>query len=76
MFNRREDALELFIAHFESQGEEAEDEKADPTAGMEPEEALHFHILRRKKEGVEDWIDKPSRRSARSRRSTRCCCRP
>ena len=56
--NRREDALEIFIAHFESQGEVAEDEKADPTAGMEPEEALHFHILRRKKEGVEDWIDK------------------
>src|SRR5437588_1124913 len=25
---------------------------------MEPEEALHFHILRRKKDGVEDWIDK------------------
>ena len=24
---------------------------------MEPEEALHFHILRRRKEGVEDWID-------------------
>ena len=24
---------------------------------MQPEEALHFHILRRKKEGVEDWID-------------------
>ena len=24
---------------------------------MEPEEALHFHILRRKKEGVEEWID-------------------
>ena len=33
-------------------------EKADPTEGMEPEEALHFHILRRKKEGVEDWIDR------------------
>ena len=30
----------------------------DPTEGMEPEEALHFHILRRKKEGVEDWIDR------------------
>ena len=30
----------------------------DPTAGMEPEEALHWHILRRKKDGVEDWIDK------------------
>jgi 5-methyltetrahydrofolate--homocysteine methyltransferase len=25
---------------------------------MEPEEALHFHILRRKKDGVEAWIDK------------------
>ena len=24
---------------------------------MEPEEALHWHILRRKKDGVEDWID-------------------
>ena len=30
----------------------------DPTEGMEPEEALHFHILRRKKDGVEDWIDR------------------
>jgi 5-methyltetrahydrofolate--homocysteine methyltransferase len=58
VFNRREDALEIFIGHFESQSEVAEDEKADPTEGMEPEEALHFHILRRKKEGVEDWIDR------------------
>jgi 5-methyltetrahydrofolate--homocysteine methyltransferase len=58
VFNRRDDALERFIAHFESKGaaDEAPD-KADPTEGMEPEEALHFHILRRKKEGVEDWID-------------------
>ena len=31
---------------------------ADPTEGMEPEEALHFHILRRRKDGVEDWIDR------------------
>ena len=58
VFNRREDALERFIGHFESKGEEAEDEKADPTEGMEPEEALHWHILRRKKDGVEDWIDR------------------
>ncbi|HWM54522.1 MAG TPA: methionine synthase [Solirubrobacterales bacterium] len=58
VFNRREDALERFISHFESQGEEAEAEVADPTAGMEPEEALHWHILRRKKDGVEDWIDR------------------
>jgi 5-methyltetrahydrofolate--homocysteine methyltransferase len=60
VFDRREDALERFIAHFESKGPEEADGGAggaDPTEGMEPEEALHFHILRRKKEGVEDWID-------------------
>src|SRR5258708_17048529 len=58
VLNRREDALERFIGHFESQGEEAESEAEDPTVGMEPEEALHWHILRRKKDGVEDWIDR------------------
>ena len=58
VFNRREDALERFIAHFEQKGETEEEAAGDPTEGMEPEEALHFHILRRKKEGVEDWIDR------------------
>src|SRR6195256_799222 len=58
VFNRREDALEKFIEHFESKGEEEQVGAADPTEGMEPEEALHFHILRRKKDGVEDWIDR------------------
>ncbi len=59
VFNRRDDGLERFIAHFESRGsEEAETQATDPTEGMEPEEALHFHILRRRKEGVEDWIDR------------------
>src|SRR4051794_24925884 len=57
VFNRREDALERFIAHFESKGEDESAEAADPTADMEPEEALHWHILRRKKEGVEAQID-------------------
>ncbi|HYP47472.1 MAG TPA: homocysteine S-methyltransferase family protein [Thermoleophilaceae bacterium] len=59
VLNRREDALELFIGHFEQKGE-SEDVAgaADPTAEMEPEEALHWHILRRKKDGVEDWIDR------------------
>src|ERR671914_423032 len=56
VFNRSEDALELFIAHFEGKAEESA-EAADPTAGMEPEEALHWHILRRKKDGVEAQID-------------------
>jgi 5-methyltetrahydrofolate--homocysteine methyltransferase len=60
VFNRREDALERFIGHFETQGESAEEAStaADPTEGMEPEEALHFHILRRRRDGVEDWIDR------------------
>jgi 5-methyltetrahydrofolate--homocysteine methyltransferase len=59
VYNRREDALERFIEHFESKGEdEGPQGAADPTEGMEPEEALHFHILRRRKEGVEDWIDR------------------
>jgi 5-methyltetrahydrofolate--homocysteine methyltransferase len=58
VFDRREDALERFIAHFESKGEDDESQTAaDPTEGMEPEQALHFHILRRRKDGVEAWID-------------------
>src|SRR5206468_7929411 len=55
--NRREDALERFIAHFETKGAEEEADAADPTADMEPEGALHWHILRRKREGVEAQID-------------------
>ncbi|HXV05520.1 MAG TPA: methionine synthase [Solirubrobacterales bacterium] len=58
VFNRRPDALERFIAHFELKGEAAAEEAEDPTAGMEPEQALHWHILRRRKEGVEEWIDR------------------
>jgi 5-methyltetrahydrofolate--homocysteine methyltransferase len=58
VYNRREDALERFIQHFESKGATAEAEgPANPTEHMTPEEALHFHILRRKKEGVEAQID-------------------
>jgi 5-methyltetrahydrofolate--homocysteine methyltransferase len=57
VFNRRDDALERFIGHFETKGPDEEAEAADPTAGMEPEEALHWHILRRKKDGVEAQID-------------------
>jgi 5-methyltetrahydrofolate--homocysteine methyltransferase len=58
VFNRSDDALERFIAHFESKGDEEEQTAGDPTEGMEPEEALHWQILHRKKEGVEDWIDR------------------
>src|SRR4051794_18872310 len=57
VFNKREDALQRFIEHFESKGPAEEAEAEDPTAGMEPEQALHWHILRRKKDGVEALID-------------------
>jgi len=59
VYNRREDALERLIGHFETKGEEEEaGGAADPTAEMEPEEALHWHILRRKRDGVEAQIDR------------------
>ncbi|CAN5511162.1 methionine synthase [soil metagenome] len=58
VFNRSEDALEKFIGHFEEKGETEEEAQGDPTEGMEPEEALHWQILHRKKEGIEDWIDR------------------
>ncbi len=59
VLNRREDALERFIEHFESKGpEDTSQGAADPTEGMEPEEALHFHILRRRRDGVEEQIDR------------------
>ena len=57
VFNRSDEALQHFIEHFEAKSGEAEAEVADPTAGMNPQEALHWHILRRKKDGVEDQID-------------------
>ena len=59
VFNRREDALEQLHRALRVQGRGGDCQSAaDPTEGMEPEEALHFHILRRRKEGVEEWIDR------------------
>jgi len=59
VLDRRDDALERLIAHFEAKGAASADgAQSEETAGMEPEEALHFHILRRRKEGVEEWIDR------------------
>ena len=57
IFDRREDALERYIAHFESVTIE-EQTAVDPTADMEPEAAIHWKILHRKKDGIEDWVDR------------------
>src|SRR5690606_37044049 len=58
IFNRHPEALARFIQYFEQHDvDSAADEKADPTADMTAEEALHWQIVHRKKEGVEALID-------------------
>ena len=58
IFNTDPDALPRFIQYFEvNEVEVAGKEKVDPTADMTSEEALHWHIVHRKKEGVEALID-------------------
>jgi len=60
IFDRRtetHDPLAAYIARFENTSVEQES-AADPTADMTPEEALHWKILHRKKDGVEEWIDR------------------
>ncbi len=58
VFNRRPDALQRFIEGLSTQGADTQaDEKEDPTARMTPEERVHWMVLHRKKEGVEDALD-------------------
>ncbi|HAV78566.1 MAG TPA: methionine synthase [Anaerolineae bacterium] len=57
IFNRREDALQRFIEHFETVTVSNESSLADPTEGMTPEQRLHWKILHRVKDGVEADID-------------------
>src|SRR5258706_3686537 len=58
IFNRRPDALQRVIQHFENIAPEEEGSSlVDPTEGMSPEERLHWSILHRHKEGVEADID-------------------
>jgi 5-methyltetrahydrofolate--homocysteine methyltransferase len=57
IFNRREDALARFIQFFEENANSTINEKADPTEGMTVAQRLHWKIVHRKKEGVEEDID-------------------
>ncbi|KPK66364.1 MAG: methionine synthase [Gemmatimonas sp. SG8_38_2] len=56
IFNRREDALARFIAYYEEHEAEEQD-RVDPTAEMKPEQAIHWKILHRVREGVEELVD-------------------
>ncbi len=57
IFNRRADALARFIAYFEEH-EAGEQQRVDPTSDMTPEEAIHWKILHRVREGVEELVDR------------------
>ena len=61
VFNARPDALQHYIEYFQQRAPGADGdgagEKADPTAGMAPHERVHWMVLHRKKEGIEDALD-------------------
>ena len=58
IFNRPE-ALPHYIAYFEAHGPQQNDNntKVDPTEGMNVPEKIHWQILHRRKEGIEELID-------------------
>src|SRR5687767_2366546 len=60
IFNRRPDALQRFIEHFEGRkgtAVAAGAEKEDPTAGMTAEQKVHWMVVHRKKDGIEAALD-------------------
>ena len=60
VFNRRGDALQRFIEYFaNATGRDADGqgEKEDPTAGLSPDQKVHWMVLHRKKEGIEEALD-------------------
>ena len=63
IFNRRKDALQRYIEHYENVTPTTEATLTDPTEGMTPEQRLHWKIVHRKKEGVEADIDEIINRS-------------
>jgi 5-methyltetrahydrofolate--homocysteine methyltransferase len=58
VFNRAPDALQKFIAHFQSSGIESETSaRQDPTEGMTPDARVHWMVVHRKKDGIEAALD-------------------
>lgn len=59
IFNRREDALQRYIEHFEKVAPQSEGSaEAAAAAEMSPEQRLHWSIVHRHKEGIEADIDR------------------
>jgi 5-methyltetrahydrofolate--homocysteine methyltransferase len=61
VFNRRPDALQRFIEHFDTSGSAsaaaATVAQADPTSGMSPDAKVHYMVVHRKKDGIEAALD-------------------
>ncbi len=61
VFNRRADALQRFIEHYSTAGAAGQTSAGktveDPTAGMTPDQRIHWQIVHRKKEGIEEQLD-------------------
>jgi 5-methyltetrahydrofolate--homocysteine methyltransferase len=61
VFNRRPDALQQFIEHFSGATDEGRRAAAgppvDPMAGMTADQRIHWMVVHRKKEGIEDQLD-------------------
>ena len=64
VFNRRPDALQRFIEHFDdkARGESADGARADgvqidASSGLSPEAKVHWMVVHRKKEGIEAALD-------------------
>jgi 5-methyltetrahydrofolate--homocysteine methyltransferase len=59
VFNRRPDALQKYLEHFAGRGTQdaGADAKEDPTAGMTPEQRVHWQVLHRTKDGIEEALD-------------------
>lgn len=67
VFNRRADALQRYIEYFEKTGGR-EDEKTrgreNPAAGLGPAERVHWMVVHRKKDGIEEALDAAGVREA------------
>ena len=57
IFNRHENALARFIQYYAENVAEESESRADPTEGMSVAQRLHWKIVHRKKDGVEQDID-------------------
>jgi 5-methyltetrahydrofolate--homocysteine methyltransferase len=57
VFNRRADALQRFIEHYAGASGAPREAREDPTVGLSPDQRLHWKIVHRQKDGIEDDLD-------------------